>query len=831
MNMETQLDPMKDDLPLMANTSYMLVKHYVLDLDVDFKSKIIEGSIVLFLETGSQYRQTSIAGKECCQSQFDETCKMRVSEPCHVPLINVSTCLSKTEYSDFAVSGKEEEATSDENSNHSNSEQASGISSSKDCSDTGNHGNKDFLLVLDCCDLSVLKVEEVDVAAVSGTEKFTRSARLTGASKELENLRNLIVHELVTLPADHWKEQLHYFTHCSQAPGCGELLFSTGTWSLEIRKSGIRTPADFPHAIRIWYKTKPEGRSVTWTTDQSGRPCVYTMGSPINNRALFPCQEPPIALSTWQASVRAASGFVVLMSGENSAEPVQLREGMLSWYYYVSMPMPASTFTIAVGCWQEVKQQSIKQTVAETNTEFSLPSSQTDFRWHEEICGHVEYPCRFQNPAARLQAVIPYRVFAPWCLMESCEEYLLQLTPQCLSAAYATLGTHPFSRLDVLIVPSNFSSLGMASPHIIFLSQSVLPGGSHLCGTRLCHEIAHAWFGLAIGARDWTEEWISEGFATFLEDVFWARAQQQLSHDEIKGQQELKALLRWRRLRDEVQNSEEELQVLRPKKESTGELSESGASVVKYGLKAEKIFMQVHYLKGYFLLRSLARTIGEASYLASLRKFVNKFHGQLVLSQDFLSMLLEDIPQQKKAGLTVESIFQNWLDTSGIPKPLLEEGETWKDCQLVQQVSGEVTKWIQTNRRIRKSSKKKMKQDEVVFQQLLPDQLVLLLESLLEEKTLCPRILQCLERTYQLREQDAEVRHRWCELVIKHKYEPGYGDIERFLREDQAMGVYLYGELMVNEDAKQQELARKCFAAAQEHMDASSAKVVAEMLF
>ncbi|XP_057900006.1 aminopeptidase O isoform X5 [Melospiza georgiana] len=746
--METQLDPMKDDLPLMANTSYMLLKHYVLDLDVDFESKVIEGSIVLFFETGSQYRKTISAGKECCQSQFDETCKMRASEPCHIPMTNVSTCSSKTECNDFAVSGKEEEATSDENGNHSNNEQASGISSSKDCYDIEDHGNKDFLLVLDCCDLSVLKVEELDVAAVSGIEKFTRSAKLTGVSKELENIRNQIVHELVTLPADRWKEQLYYFTHCSQAPGCGELLFSTGTWSLEIRKSGIQSPADFPHAIRIWYKTKPEGKSVTWTTDQSGRPCVYTMGSPINNRALFPCQEPPTALSTWQASVRTAAGFVVLMSGENSAEPVQLREGILSWYYYVSMPMPASTFTIAVGCWQEVKQQSFKQKAAiGANTEFSLPSSQTDLRWHEEICGHVEYPCRFQNPAARLQAVIPHRVFAPWCLMESCEEYLLQLVPQCLSAAYATLGTHPFSRLDVLIVPSNFSSLGMASPHIIFLSQSVLPGGSHLCGTRLCHEIAHAWFGLAIGARDWTEEWISEGFATFLEDIFWARAQQQLPHDEIKEQQELKALLRWRRLRDEVQNSEEELQVLRPKKETTGEVSESGASVVKYGLKAEKIFMQVHYLKGYFLLRSLARKIGEVSYLASLRKFVIKFHGQLVLSQ------------------------------------------------------------------------------------LLPDQLVLLLEFLLEEKTLCPRILQCLERTYQLREQDAEVRHRWCELVIKHKYEPGYGDIERFLREDQAMGVYLYGELMVNEDAKQQELARKCFAAAQEHMDASSAKVVAEMLF
>ncbi|XP_074994027.1 aminopeptidase O isoform X4 [Calonectris borealis] len=745
--METQLDPMKDDLPLMANTSYMLVKHYILDLDVDFKSKVIDGIIVLFFETGSQYRKTSSTGKGGCQLQFDETCKMRASEFCHIPVTNVTACSSETEYNDFAVCGKGEEDTSDKNGNHSNEEQASGISSSKDCCDIENHGNKDFLLVLDCCDLSVLTVEEVDVAAVSGIEKLTRSAKLTDASKELEDLRNQIVHELVTLPADRWKEQLYYFTRCSQAPGCGELLFTTGTWSLEIKKSGIHTPTDFPHAIRIRYKTKPEGRSVTWTTDQSGRPCVYTMGSPINNRALFPCQEPPVALSTWQASVRTAAGFVVLMSGENSAEPVQLREGILSWYYYVTMPMPASTFTIAVGCWQEVKQQSFTAAI-QANTEFSLPSSQADF-----------------------------------------------------------------------------------SPHIIFLSQSVLPGGSHLCGTRLCHEIAHAWFGLAIGARDWTEEWISEGFATFLEDIFWARAQQQLSHDEIKGQQELKALLRWRRLRDEVQNSEEELQILRPNRESTGELSESGASVVKHGLKAEKIFMQVHYLKGYFLLRSLAKTIGETSYFASLRKFVHKFHGQLVLSQDFLCMLLEDIPEQKESGLTVEDIFQNWLDTSGIPKPLLEEGETWKECQLVQQVSSEVTKWIQTNQRIRKSGKKKRKQDEVVFQKLLPDQLVLLLESLLEQKTLCPRILQCLEKTYQLREQDAEVRHRWCELVVKHKYVPGYGDVEKFLREDQAMGVYLYGELMVNEDVKQQELAHKCFAAAREHMDASSAKVVAEMLF
>nr|XP_020014823.1 aminopeptidase O-like isoform X2 [Castor canadensis] len=127
--------------------------------------------------------------------------------------------------------------------------------------------------------------------------------------------------------------------------------------------------------------------------------------------------------------------------------------------------------------------------------------------------------------------------------------------------------------------------------------------------------------------------------------------------------------------------------------------------------------------------------------------------------------------------------------------------------------------------------------------ELLPDQLVLLLEHLLEEKTLRPRTLQSLQRTYCLHEQDAErnkkepmnewelVRHRWCELIIKHKFTEAYEQVERFLQEDQAMGVYLYGELMVSEDARQQQLARRCFELAKEQMDRFSAQVVAEMLF
>ncbi|XP_062064518.1 aminopeptidase O isoform X5 [Lepus europaeus] len=747
--MDITLDPSRDDLPLMANTSHMLVRHYALDLDVDFESQVIEGTIVLFLEDGNRFKEPSHSSTETCPLESNEAFNFRTPEPCPVPVTNARTFSSKMAYNDFTICGKGEKDTSDKGGNHDNWEQASGISSSKYCCDTGDHGSEDFLLVLDCCDLSVLKVEEVDVAAVPGIEKFTRSPRLTVGS---EVLRNEIIHELVTMPADRWREQLDYYARCSQAPGCGELFFDTDTWSLQIRKKGAQTATDFPHAVRIWYKTKPEGRSVTWTSDQSGRPCVYTIGSPINNRALFPCQEPPVAMSTWQATVRAAASFVVLMSGENSAKPTQIREGCSSWHYYVTMPMPASTFTIAVGCWTEVMPETCSSD--DRPSKRPIPSSKADFRC-VGACGHMEYPCRFQNAAATTQEVIPHRVFAPLCLKDACQETLLRLIPSCLSAAHSVLGTHPFSRLDVLVVPANFPSLGMASPHIVFLSQSTLTGSSHLCGTRLCHEIAHAWFGLAIGARDWTEEWLSEGFATHLEDVFWAEAQQQLSPDEAQEQQELRACLRWHRLQDELRNSSEEMQVLRPSKEKTGHVSESGASVIKHGLNPEKIFMQVHYLKGYFLLRFLAKRLGDETYFSFLRKFVYTFHGQLILSQDFLQMLLENIPEEKRLGLSVESIFQDWLESSGIPQQLQRERQAGAECGLARQVGAEVSKWIRVNRRPRK---RKRGERAEVFEKLLPDQLVLLLERLLEQKTLSARTLRSLHRTYRLQEQDAELQ-------------------------------------------------------------------------
>lgn len=252
-----------------------------------------------------------------------------------------------------------------------------------------------------------------------------------------------------------------------------------------------------------------------WTKDQDNRSCVFTAGSPINNRALFPCQEPPVAMSTWQAVVRAPAEYVVLMSGEEQAVPREdSNTSFLIWTYYVTMPMPASTLALAVGHWHQVPAvfpfasdastagpmdsdkpragctvwtesalgkgstavpQSALRTASgglTTRSEFtschSSPGDKapalTDYSGSVDdgiSCSHGDYPCRFTKQRARSQREIPHRVFAPACLLQKAQ-MLLNLLPQCLAAAHTVLGVHPFSRLDVLIVPAGFSSLGMA---------------------------------------------------------------------------------------------------------------------------------------------------------------------------------------------------------------------------------------------------------------------------------------------------------------------------------------------------------------------------------
>ncbi|KAJ4941893.1 hypothetical protein JOQ06_011765 [Pogonophryne albipinna] len=943
MQPDKNLNPDTDDLPLRANTNHILVRHYVLDLTLHFDRKVISGSVVLFLEpsSGSGSKTEDGIGPGSCiieagRSHNVYVCRSHNEDTVEDGTEGIGKAMTKVEK--ILGAGERDGAECQALSGvRAQTPSETEIIQSSHLWETTS--DDDFTLVMDCCDLHVSKVEEVDISSVFASER---------SGVRLVNRQTAFIQNLISLPSDEWRQKHQLFLLCSQAPGAqhgSSLQFYRDQWSLQVRKKGVTSAQGFPRALRICYETRPTGGSVRWTKDQDNRVCVYTAGSPINNRALFPCQEPPVAMSTWQATVRAPSECVVLMSGEEEAVPVGDGDtSLLIWNYYVTMPMPASTFTLAVGHWHQVPAEMAPAVERGLKTDCSktaklgarpgervqadqmsghgssisevvkgspLKTGSGDQTTHSDSalcyssledatlsvtdysgivndsisCSHDDYPCRFTEESTRSQRVIPHRVFGPVSLLQKAQVGVLKLLPRCLAAAHTILGVHPFPRLDVLIVPAGFSSLGMASPptaashlflqmsqgiscisallcslihevtlevcdtgllfqeglvgpHIIFLSQSVLCAGSpgteekslSLCGSRICHEIAHSWFGLVIGARDWTEEWISEGFATYLEDIIWAQAQK-LPSQETAEQSDLKALLRWRRLSDELQNSDEALQILRPNMGNTGQVSDSGSSMVKHALNPDKTFMQVHYLKGYFLLRFLASQVGEQQFINFFRLFVKKYHGQLILSQDFLQMLLITFPDLEREGLTLSAIHADWLDRPGIPKWLYERSAVWSQARLVEEVKAEVVKWILLSQSHQgKGRKRKRIEPKVNYKELTSEQLVVLLELLLEEEELSVPTMLALQRTYSLQDQDAEVQHRWCELVVKHAYTQAYGDVEHFLVHYQAMGVYLYGELMVQEDPQQQALACRCLSLVQEEMDQSARRVVEEMV-
>ena len=111
------------------------------------------------------------------------------------------------------------------------------------------------------------------------------------------------------------------------------------------------------------------------------------------------------------------------------------------------------------------------------------------------------------------------------------------------------------------------------------------------------------------------------------------------------------------------------------------------------------------------------------------------------------------------------------------------------------------------------------------------NQLVLLLENLLNVPEILSQTLTQMNREYDFDTRNSEVRHRWCELVIKHTYTPKYSHVRRFLVEDQGMGIYLFGEMVITCSAKLVALAKEVYEEIGGEMDQSTLTTVREILF
>ncbi|XP_064090013.1 aminopeptidase O-like [Macrobrachium nipponense] len=804
----------ENDLPLLSNISDSRARHYLISLNPSFETKVFLGRVIIFFEVTSPCEKK---GKCCTRKCF---------------------CNSGGEVLDIS---KVEENTLtggriiDDNTNAE-------VSSSF-------HGElddiPDFELILDCCDINVKLVKEV-LCNKCEVENYLDPNHLRNCSNDIK-----------------------FWIGKKQSP----LQFEVSEWCLKIVKPGIKCVEKFPQVVYIEYETTPIGKSVFWQNDQDGYSCVYTPGAPINNRSLLPCQDPPSAMATWQAWITVSEGYYVSMTGdevqtlcsgtkadnksevssENNVPQSSLKlnpvvsellpsEVMLTgksqkcFYYCTSMVLPIATIAIAIGKWS-VRKVIMPKLVSEKQCSDAKQQKLIDSL--KNICKHYEYPCHMKKDwTSDTKITVVY----PKSFSELTIKALCNFLPCAVKAAVQLLSVYPCHRIEVVILPRNFGSLGLASPNLIFLSPSIAIDDISAF-IRIAHEISHAWFGINIGAQDWTEEWISEGFATYMEDLIFTEAyleyQKGLFSDlcgrntasstmvtrtQLAELADVRAHLRYRTLQSELENSSEDLQRLQPMQGES--LVEQGINYVKDGLNPEKTFLQIHYLKGYFLLRFLTKIVGKEEFSKAMTAYVVHYHGQLVLSEEILNFFIAKCPKILEE-ISLAYLLKNWLHQPGLNKETVDMYGMISNS-LTLQVLEHFHFWEMFNNKFLTGSGKKLKCE--LYPLMFPDQVVLLFEYLMDMPKIHSRILSNIYVHYKITKMNADVRHRWCELVIKHSFHD-LSEVERFLLNDQSMGVYLYGELMITKRANHRKLAQKVFSTSKDLMDENTCIIVQTMLY
>ena len=153
----------------------------------------------------------------------------------------------------------------------------------------------------------------------------------------------------------------------------------------------------------------------------------------------------------------------------------------------------------------------------------------------------------------------------------------------------------------------------------------------------IAHELAHQWWGQAIGWKNYHEQWLSEGFAQYFAALYAERER----------------------------GPEQFASVLRQMRRWAIDMSPQGPVYLGYRLghiKADgRVFRALVYNKGAMVLHMLRRLMGDEAFFAGLRDFYATWRYTKAGTDDFR------VAMEKAGGQPLERFFERWIYGSAIP--------------------------------------------------------------------------------------------------------------------------------------------------------------------
>jgi aminopeptidase N len=154
----------------------------------------------------------------------------------------------------------------------------------------------------------------------------------------------------------------------------------------------------------------------------------------------------------------------------------------------------------------------------------------------------------------------------------------------------------------------------------------------------IAHELAHQWWGQAVGWRNYHEQWLSEGFAQYFAAMY---AQHQRGDESFASV--MRQLRRW-----------------------GIEASDQGPIYLGYRLGhirgESRVFRALVYNKSAAVLHMLRRLVGDDAFFRGLRRFYRESRFRKAGTIDFRAAM------ERESNRSLERFFDRWIFGSTIPR-------------------------------------------------------------------------------------------------------------------------------------------------------------------
>ncbi len=363
-------------------------------------------------------------------------------------------------------------------------------------------------------------------------------------------------------------------------------------------------PADLPFHVRMRFRVVEPRKGLVFVDPGADRVAMaWTQGAMEDHSYWFPCYDSPNNLATYAIAIRHRSRFQAIANGDR-ADRAEHGDGWATTTWLQPRPHVLYLVNVAVGDF-----------VAVQDTAGTLPIT----HW------------------------LPVG-------SEACAEAVFRATRFAIAELERLTGVpYPWTRYGHVVV-HRFTWGGMENTTLTTITDRVLATAEDQrredvdCDYLVIHELVHQWYGDLLTMKGWSDIWLNESFATYLEAVVTAKYRAATRGDV---EQHALALELWHN--------------------RAAYLEQDGsryrrALVTNRWEDADELFDRVAYEQGSLVLHHLRSVLGDDAWLRSIRLYTARHRHDLVETAD-LRQAIEDA-----TGDPVDWFFDQWVHRAGHPK-------------------------------------------------------------------------------------------------------------------------------------------------------------------